>query len=234
MSHLTGKERDQYVRKMFAAVAPRYDLLNRVMTGGQDIRWRKESVRRLGVKGGDVVLDAGAGTGDFAFEIKKQHPDTFIVASDLTPEMLAIGKARAAVDEGIGWVIADAQHLPFQRETFDRVISGFLMRNVGLLDVAIQEQHRVLAEDGSVVVLDTTPARPSLLRPLVVFFMARVIPVLGRVIAGNPEAYQYLPSSTEGFVSAESLADRMRAAGFKGVSFVIRMFGTVSIHQGQK
>lgn len=233
MSHLTGSERAAYVQNMFGRIAHRYDLLNRLMTLGQDIRWRKEAIRRLNVKPGTAVVDLGSGTGDIAYQIARRNPDIFMVASDFTEEMLLVGKKRRP-NSKIAWVIADAQHLPFAKETFSGVISGFLLRNVPDLNRTLGEQRRVLATGGRVAALDTTPPRDNFLRPFLEFHLNRVIPLLGKLIAGESEAYTYLPSSTAKFLTAEDLAERFQQAGFKQVGYVRRMLGTIGIHWGAK
>jgi demethylmenaquinone methyltransferase/2-methoxy-6-polyprenyl-1,4-benzoquinol methylase len=233
MTDLSGSERKGYVRHMFARIAGRYDLMNRLMTLGQDVRWRVEAIRRLEIPQEAVVLDAGAGTGDIAFQIRSKQPDVRVVASDLTPEMMQVGRQRAGAED-ILWVAADAEHLPFARERFDGVISGFLLRNVADLEGALSEQERVLKPGGRMVALDTTPPQRNLLQPFLRFHLQVVIPLLGRVVAGDAEAYRYLPDSTEGFLEAGRLAERIRQAGFAGVGFVRRMLGTVAIHWGKK
>ena len=233
MTQLSGSERTGYVRRMFGRIAGRYDLMNRLMTFGQDARWRKEAIGHLNIQPKAVILDAGTGTGDIAFELLQIAKDLCVVASDLTPEMIAVGKCRADA-EHILWVVADAEHMPFAMAAFDGVISGFLLRNVANLDRTLGEQRRVLKEGRSMVSLDTTPPRRNLLRPFLRFHLRVVIPLLGRVIAGDAEAYTYLPDSTEGFLEAGRLAEHMRTAGFDGVKYVRRMLGTVAIHWGRK
>jgi demethylmenaquinone methyltransferase/2-methoxy-6-polyprenyl-1,4-benzoquinol methylase len=231
MSDLTGKERSQQVQGMFGRIARRYDLLNRLMTLGQDMRWRREAIKRLKVQPGTIVLDLGAGTGDIAFEIVKKYPDTLVVACDFTMNMIRVGKERKG-GEGVAWVIADVQQLPFARESVSGVISGFLLRNVSDINRTLREHVRVLKPGGRAVALDTTPPRRNLLRPFHEFYLRQVIPFLGRLIAGEAEAYRYLPDSTEGFLPAEDLAERFREAGMEEVGFVRRTFGAVSIHWG--
>lgn len=233
MAHLTGEERARYVRRMFGRIARRYDLVNRLMTLGQDVRWRREAVRRLAPPPQGRVLDLGAGTGDLALEVRRQAPQAHVVAADFTPEMVALGRRRPGA-ESVAWVIADALHLPFADGVFDGVVSGFLLRNVVDLERALEEQHRVLRPGGRLVALDTTPPRPGPLRPLLEFHLHTVIPLLGRLVAGDAEAYRYLPDSTERFETAEGLAERLRRLGFAQVGFVRRMFGTVAIHWGTR
>ncbi len=231
MAHLTGEARARYVRRMFGRIARRYDLLNRLMTLGQDLRWRREAVRRLAPAPGSRVLDLGAGTGDLALEVLRQAPRARVVAADFTPEMVALGRRRPG-GERVAWVIADALHLPFADGAFDAVVSGFLLRNVVHLERALAEQRRALRPGGRLVALDTTPPRPGPLRPLLDFHLHTVVPLLGRLVAGDAEAYHYLPASTERFETAEGLAERLRRLGFAEVGFVRRMLGTVAIHWG--
>jgi demethylmenaquinone methyltransferase/2-methoxy-6-polyprenyl-1,4-benzoquinol methylase len=189
VSQLTGQARSKYVRGMFGRIAGRYDLLNRLMTFGQDVRWRREAVRHLRVVDGDRVLDIGAGTGDLAFEVRRQFPSSSAVAADFTSEMIEVGRRRTRARE-VEWVIADALHLPFGDACFAGVISGFLLRNLGDLDGSLSEQMRVLRPGGWLVSVDTTPPPASAISPLIRFHMHTVIPLLGRILAGDAEAYR--------------------------------------------
>jgi demethylmenaquinone methyltransferase/2-methoxy-6-polyprenyl-1,4-benzoquinol methylase len=233
MSQLTGKERSRHVQGMFERIAPHYDFLNRVLTLGQDMRWRREAIRRLRVQPGTIVLDLGAGTGDIAFEMARKHPHTFVVACDFTMKMIRVGRERQG-GESVAWVMADAQQLPFAKESVSGVISGFLLRNVPDIERTLREHVRVLTPGGRAVSLDTTPLRRNLLRPLLAFYLHCVVPFLGRLVAGDGEAYRYLPDSTERFLPAEVLAERFREAGMEEVDFVRRTFGVVGIHWGEK
>lgn len=233
MAHLTGTDRARYVQGMFSRIARRYDLMNRLMTAGQDVRWRREVVRRAGIPESGRLLDLGAGTGDLAWETRRQHPGSQPVAADFTLEMMRVGKSRPNFPS-LDWSATDALYLPFLTESFDAVISGFLLRNVVDVPQALSEQYRVLKPGGRVVVLDTTQPTRNLLSPLINFHLHVIIPFLGRIIAGASDAYTYLPESTEAFLQAEQLADFFRQAGFQEVSFRRLMFGTVAIHWGRK
>jgi demethylmenaquinone methyltransferase/2-methoxy-6-polyprenyl-1,4-benzoquinol methylase len=233
VSDLTGEARTRYVRGMFERIAPRYDLLNRVMTFGIDRTWRAQLIRRLGLPESPRVVDLGAGTGDLAMEALKQRPAAFVVAADFTPEMMRIGQHRTAAQR-VHWVVADAARLPFASAVFDAAVSGFLLRNVPDVDRVLAEEHRVLRPGGRVGSLDTTPPARSWLRPLLLFHLHTVIPLLGRIIASDPEAYTYLPQSTERFLEASALTERMAAAGFGTLSFARRMLGTIALHWGTR
>jgi demethylmenaquinone methyltransferase / 2-methoxy-6-polyprenyl-1,4-benzoquinol methylase len=230
MTHLDGQERARFVQSMFTRIAPRYDIMNRLMTGGQDIRWRREVIRLARLNPDDSLLDLGTGTGDLAFEALRQNPDARVVAADFTLEMMRVGQRNRSMS----WSAADALHLPFSDQSFDAVVSGFLMRNVIDLQKGLQEQYRILKPDGRVIILDTTRPKRNLVSPFIWFHMHVIIPALGGLLSGFRSAYHYLPDSTEGFVTAEEMAVRMITVGFKKVQFKRLMFGTIAIHWGEK
>ena len=230
MSQQVEERRPNFVRAMFARISQRYDLLNRLMTFGQDIRWRRQAVQRLHPENSISLLDVGAGTGDLAFEILRCAPKAMVVAVDFTPEMIALGRARRG-SAAVQWVLADAMQLPFSSRAFDGIISGFLMRNLEDVDQALQEQGRVLRSGGTVVCLEAVAAER---RPIVRAYFKTIIPLLGRLVAGNAEAYNYLPASMDAFLSARELCERLIRAGFASVDAVTRMFGTIGIHWGNK
>ncbi len=230
MTHLTGPQRAQYVQDMFTRIAHRYDFMNHLMTGGQDIRWRKEVIRLARLKPSASLLDLGTGTGDLAREALKRNPQARVIAADFTIEMMRVG--RKPNDPPFS--SADALNLPFKGSTFDAVISGFLMRNVTDVIVALKEQFRTLKPGGRIVILDTTHPKKNILSPFIWLHMHVVIPTLGKIISGTGDAYNYLPDSTEGFLTAEELAARMAAVGFKNIIFKRLMFGTIAIHSGEK
>jgi demethylmenaquinone methyltransferase/2-methoxy-6-polyprenyl-1,4-benzoquinol methylase len=233
MKHEENQYHAEDVRRMFTRIASRYDLLNRLMTLGQDRRWRRETIRRLDLSAGVRLLDIGAGTGDLAFDAARQQPDARIIACDFTAAMIYQGRQRAQA-RPIQWVIADAQALPFSAGSFNAVVSGFLLRNVTDLVDVIDEQARILKPNGHVASLDTTPPRPGPFAPILRLYFRWIIPALGRVIAGDEDAYRYLPETTQKFLSASALASRFVASGFKNVKYVRRMFGTIAIHWGVK
>ena len=230
MTQLTGKERASYVQNMFTKIAGRYDLMNRIMTGGQDVRWRKRVIELARLRSNSSLLDLGTGTGDLAREALVQVPHGKVIAADFTLEMMRVGKQNGALN----FSAADALSLPFNDLSFDAVVSGFLMRNVIDLQKAIQEQFRVLKRGGRIVILDTTRPKKNILSPLIWLHMHFVIPTLGGLLTGEKEAYRYLPETTEGFVTAEELAVRMAAVGFRRISYQRYMFGTVAIHAGER
>ena len=234
MTHLSGEARAEYVQEMFARIAKRYDLMNRLMTAGQDKFWRRIVIRQAELpEEGGRLLDLGGGTGDLGFDAVRKNPATHAIEADFTIEMLRVGKQRAGA-QSLQWSAADALKLPFDDNTFDAVVSGFLMRNVVDLNQGMQEQFRVLKPGGKIVVLDTTKPGKNFLSPMIRFHMHTVIPMLGKIISGEADAYTYLPESSEEFLRAEELAAHMAVAGFREIGYQRLMFGTIAIHWGKK
>jgi demethylmenaquinone methyltransferase / 2-methoxy-6-polyprenyl-1,4-benzoquinol methylase len=235
MTHLTGKERSQYVQGMFDRVAKRYNILNRVMTFGQDMRWRRYVVQQAGLPPGGKLLDLAAGTGDIAFEAKRDVPSASVVAADFSLGMMQVGKQHEYGDK-IAWSAADALELPFASNLFDAVVSGYLVRNVVDIPRTLAEQMRVLKPGGRIVILDTTPPPDNLLKPFILIHLKYIIPLLGRIIGGKSvaDAYKYLPESTQAFKTPEELAGLMRSSGYQNVTFRTFMFGTMAVHRGEK
>jgi demethylmenaquinone methyltransferase/2-methoxy-6-polyprenyl-1,4-benzoquinol methylase len=218
---------------MFGRIARRYDLMNRLMTAGQDVIWRREVIRRAKIPPGGRLLDLGAGTGDLVREAVVQNPACHPVAADFTMEMMQVGRSHPDALQ-VDWAGADALSLPFPAGRFDASVSGFLLRNVSDVRQVLREQYRILKPGGRMVALDTTRPPQNVLSPFIHFHLHFVIPALGQWITGDGSAYTYLPESTESFLGAEQLAARMIAAGFREVGFRRLMFGTIAIHWGNR
>jgi demethylmenaquinone methyltransferase/2-methoxy-6-polyprenyl-1,4-benzoquinol methylase len=233
MTTLQGRERAAYVQRMFDRIAGRYDLMNRLMTFGQDRRWRRFVVAQANLPPDGSLLDVATGTGDIAFEALRQGDGITAVGADFSHGMMRVGQTRP-LGGRVGWVRSDALHLPFPSNTFDAATSGYLARNV--IDVAamFREQCRVVKPGGRVVCLDTSPPPENLLRPFILLHLRIIIPTLGRLIAGDSAAYTYLPESTEGFKTPDELSALMRKAGLMNVRYRSFMFGTMAVHVGEK
>jgi demethylmenaquinone methyltransferase / 2-methoxy-6-polyprenyl-1,4-benzoquinol methylase len=223
----------QRVQRMFDAIAGRYDLMNRVMTLGQDQKWRRFVVQKVGYPGFGKVLDLATGTGDIAALVRRSYPESTVIGTDFSRNMLREAKRRFP-EEAISWQACDANHLPFADDVFEAVTFGYLLRNVEDPLAVLREVHRVLRPGGRIVCLDTTPPARNLLYPFVRLYFRFGIPLLGRLIASDEEAYAYLTGSTMDFFSAEALADLFSQAGFADVGYKKFMLGTIGIHWGRK
>ncbi|WP_228130178.1 bifunctional demethylmenaquinone methyltransferase/2-methoxy-6-polyprenyl-1,4-benzoquinol methylase UbiE [Desulfotalea psychrophila] len=221
------------VEKMFDAIAGRYDLMNKVMTMGQDQRWRRFVVAKAGDPGAGQVLDLATGTGDIAALMHRSYPRAQVTGGDFSRNMLEEAKKRFA-GQGIDWQVCDANKLPFADNTFEAVTFGYLLRNVDDASSVLAEVYRVLKPGGRCVCLDTTPPAKNIIYPFVQFYFRYGIPLLGRMIAADEAAYAYLSGSTMEFHSAEVLADLFRGAGFVDVHYKKFMLGTIGIHWGVK
>lgn len=236
MAHLSGKQRADYVRGMFDRIAGRYDLLNRIISGGQDMKWRRFVVEAAELPPDGRLLDIATGTGDIAFEALKLAPGAWAVGADFALGMMRVGQRRAPYGARVAWTGADALALPYADESFDAVASGYLMRNVVDIPRALAEQWRVLKPGGRIVILDTSPPPNSILKPLILLHLKIGVPLLGRIIGGRAaaDAYRYLPESTQAFKTAEELNALVEAAGFGDAQFKRFMFGAMAAHWGLK
>lgn len=226
-------EKPTYVNRMFARIAPTYDLMNRLMTFGQDQRWRRLLLQFCNLPPHGRLLDVGTGTGDIAAGAHSRFPTARPVGADFTYEMMAVGKQRSAA-RAVPFVQADTFALPFADNTFDAVVSGFLIRNVVDRVAAFREQARVAKPGGRVLCLETAPPNNALLAPLFRLYFFRVAPLLGALISGDRQAYTYLPHSTVDFPSPPALQRVMEAAGLHHVVYHELMLGAVAIHVGTK
>jgi demethylmenaquinone methyltransferase/2-methoxy-6-polyprenyl-1,4-benzoquinol methylase len=228
-----AQAKPDYVNRMFARIAPTYDLMNRLMTGGQDQRWRRKLLDLCALPPQGWLLDIGAGTGDIAQMARTRLPGIQAFATDFTYEMMAVGKAQPA-RRTLPFTQADTFALPYADNTFDVAVSGFLIRNVVDRQAAFREQARVTKPGGRVVCLETAPPYNALFGPLFKMYFFRLIPLLGGLISGDRQAYAYLPHSTVDFPPPRELQRLMEQAGLRHVFYNEMMFGTVAIHVGIK
>ena len=222
-----------YIRNMFNGIATNYDRMNRVITFGRDQAWRRYVIQIAALPVNGLMLDVGTGTGMIAMEALHSNTSANVMAIDFSIEMMKESK-RQFQNDRLLWYQADAMSLPFKDSSVDAVTSGYLIRNVTDILKALKEQVRVVKPNGRVVCLDTTPPPHNLLRPLILFHMKFLIPTLGKLIAGNREAYSYLPNSTNAFLEPNKLTAIMKKAGLENVSYRLFMFGTQMVCFGNR
>jgi demethylmenaquinone methyltransferase/2-methoxy-6-polyprenyl-1,4-benzoquinol methylase len=213
------------VRTMFDRIAPVYDVMNRVMTAGLDVRWRRLAATAA-VRAGDRVLDAACGTGDLAIADRKAGAAK-VIGLDFSERMLERARRK---DARVDWVRGDMLALPFADGTFDAATVGFGVRNVADLPLALAELRRVLRPGGRLAILEITQPRGAL-KPFFSLWFDRVVPLLGKVLPGG-SAYTYLPASVKRFPPAEGLAGLMRESGFGEVRFRLMAGTIVALHTG--
>ena len=226
----TGTLPESQVRAMFDRIAGVYDVMNSVMTAGMHHRWRQRAADLARLRPGDSALDVATGTGDLAVELAgRVAPEGRVVGSDFSERMLEVARRKGV--EGVAWEWGNALELPYPDDSFDAATVGFGARNFSDLDRGLREMVRVVRPGGRVVVLEiTTPQKP----PLSVFFRAwfdAIVPALGRV-AGDSDAYTYLPSSVRRFPGPRDLAASLAGAGLSDVRWILTAGGIIAIHHG--
>lgn len=223
------------IREMFDTIAPRYDLLNRLLSLGIDRRWRAFAVRQLQIPEGGRVLDVATGTGDVALEIATRTPDSVrIVGEDLTQGMLRIGQekiAASAFAHRIFLVNAPCEAMPHPGSVFDGVTIAFGIRNVVDRLAGLQEMVRVLKPGGRAVILEFSNPRSRLFKALYYFYFRRVLPFIGGLLSKR-SAYQYLPDSVLEFPDQQTFKGMMAEAGFTDLRHFDLTFGIATVYVG--
>lgn len=232
----SGGDRAEQVRSIFSDIAPRYDLLNHVLSLNIDRRWRRKAVDALdlGRAPAGRYLDACCGTFDLSVEIADRAGFTgSVVASDFARPMLMAGQDK--LDErAVASVCADSLRLPFPDESFDGLTVGFGVRNLADLPKGFREFHRVLRPGGRAVILEFTVPPNPVVRSGYLFYFNRVLPVIGRIVSGHPWAYTYLPESVREFPGPRELGGLLSGAGFDTVEWSLQSFGIAALHVATK
>jgi demethylmenaquinone methyltransferase / 2-methoxy-6-polyprenyl-1,4-benzoquinol methylase len=217
---------------MFDAIAPRYDLLNRIISLGIDQRWRRRTVQALALGPSARVLDVATGTGDLALLIARSHPDATIVGLDPSARMLDVGREKIAarsLGDRVTLEQGDAERLPYERASFDGLSIAFGIRNVPDRPAALAEMARVVKPGGRVAILELSEPRSGLLGPLARFHVHSVVPALGGLLSGAKE-YRYLQESISAFPPPEAFAAVMRAAGLEVLEVAPLTFGVACLY----
>ncbi|MGB5364167.1 MAG: bifunctional demethylmenaquinone methyltransferase/2-methoxy-6-polyprenyl-1,4-benzoquinol methylase UbiE [Aureibaculum sp.] len=232
-SALSKKEQ---VSEMFDNVSHNYDFLNRVMTLGIDIKWRKKVVQIVKEKNPETILDIATGTGDFAIMLSKLNPKK-IVGLDLSKGMLDIGIEKIKkknLDNLIEMVLGDSENLPFEDNSFDAITVGFGVRNFEDLDKGLQEIYRVLKPNGIFVVLETSQPDNYLIKKLFNFYSKYIIPTIGKLFSKDKKAYTYLPESAAAFPYGKMFNNILEKNGFNNATNKPLTFGAASIYTATK
>jgi len=229
-----GLERERQVRKLFSEIAPRYDLLNHLLSLNIDRGWRRKAVDRLdweAVPGGPY-LDACAGTFDLSLELALRGGfHGRVLASDFARPMLLEGLPKIS-ESPVMPVCGDSLRLPFPDAIFQGAMVAFGVRNLSDLSLGLREFARVLIPGRRLVILEFTEPPNAILRRFYLFYFRRILPLLGRVISGHPWAYDYLPESVREFPTPEKLAGMMRVEGFETASWKLLSGGIAALHVG--
>ena len=231
---IAGEERKRaYVRGLFGRIAGRYDLTNDVMSLGLHRRWKDRLVELAELEPGHRVLDLAAGTGDLARRAVERAGDGTVVAADLTPEMMRVGRRREGA-EGIRWTRADALELPFPDRSFDRVLIGYGLRNFPDLSRSLAEIRRCLRPGGRLLSLDFGKPPADWLRKAWLRYLELSTTAAGWLLHRDAEAYLYIPESLREYPAQEEVCGLMSRAGFRPCAWIDLMFGTMAIHLGHR
>lgn len=232
---LVGKEKERYINRLFGAIAPKYDLLNSVISMGKHKRWRRLAVRMSGLAIGGKALDVATGTGDFALDLSETAGETgYIVGADFCLPMLGLAKRKLQGRQNVELVAANAESLPFVSDFFDCSTIGFALRNVADVRATITEMTRVTKPGGRVISLEIVGPRSKLMQPLWRLYFSKIMPRIAQVIGADRKHYEYLPDSVERFYSREELAEIFRDCGLVDLHIRSLTFGIVCIHMGTK
>lgn len=231
------EEKHDYVRTMFDAIAPRYDLLNSVLSARMHHHWRRVAVDMARLAPGDAALDVCTGTGDLAFEMARRVGMTgSVVGSDFSAPMLSLAdkKRGGAGKEAVRFTLADTMALPFPDNTFDAVTVGFGIRNVSDIPLGLREMARVLRPGGRAVILEFSQPQNPVFAALYRWYSFTLLPFFGGLVSGRRAAYEYLPSSVAAFHTREEIAGMLKDVGLGDVQIRELALGAVVVHAGTK
>jgi demethylmenaquinone methyltransferase/2-methoxy-6-polyprenyl-1,4-benzoquinol methylase len=225
----TPQSKRRYVRELFATIADRYDLITRVLSYGQDARWKARLVSMAEVRAGERALDLACGTGDIAFAVAARGARA--VGLDITHRMLQLAQAKSTTAR---FITADMTSLPFRSASFDLVTTGYGLRNVPDLDAAIDEIARVLRPGGRLLSLDFNRPESAAVRAAYLAYLTAVGATLGWLLHRDPDTYRYIPASIRRYPGARGVAARMESRGFATVRIVPLLFGLMTLHAAER
>jgi demethylmenaquinone methyltransferase/2-methoxy-6-polyprenyl-1,4-benzoquinol methylase len=229
----TGAQRKSYVKKMFNAIAHRYDLLNHLLSFGLDIHWRRKAISKIDRHtSSGRVLDLACGTGDFAHETAKRR-SMKVVGADIALGMLKVSRKKRNPGR-VMLLNADGEQLPLRDHCFEAVTIAFGIRNMGDMQAALSEMHRILEPEGQCIILEFSLPRLRILRAVYLLYFNHVLPLAGRLVSGHQDAYSYLPASVDAFPEKEQFVELMKKSGFTGIEYWSLMAGVAVIYKGYR
>ena len=240
MRNIDSVKKTKYVKNMFGDISERYDLLNWIMTLGMHHKWRESAVNIACDGMANEVsngLDVASGTGDFAFQLIEHHNIGYVVAMDLSEQMLSVAKRKHEernFSSEIDFVVGDVIDMPFSDEMFSLVIVGFGFRNFADLEASLREMIRVVKPGGKITILEIVKPEGVLMSKIFPIYFRKLTPILGSLFAGNIEAYRYLPESVNNFVTARQIKNMMQNVGLRNVTVKDLAMGSVAIISGNR
>ena len=227
----TPDTKRRYVRRLFATIAPRYDLITRLLSFGRDRHWKIKLIDLAQVRPGTRMLDLACGTGDLAFEGARRGAAA--VGLDITAGMIDLARAKPGA-ERLSWLVGDMAALPVASDSFDLVSTGYGLRNTSDLTRALADIHRVLRPGGLLCSLDFDRPEQAVVRGVYLTFLAAFGSTLGIVLHGDPDTYRYIPASIRRYPGARGVCAMMRTAGFRDVRHIRILGGLMAIHLATK
>lgn len=227
----------EQVAQMFDNISPRYDLLNRILSLGIDVYWRKKAVAKLKKAQPSEVLDIATGTADFAISIYENLKPKRIVGVDISEGMLAVGREKIRkqrYSEYISLQTGDSENLPFENETFEAITAAFGVRNFENLEKGLGEMYRVLKKGSKIVILEFSQPESFPFKQLYFFYFQYILPFLGKLVSNDNRAYTYLPESVKAFPYGKDFLQILGKLGFKNLECDVLTFGIASIYVGEK
>ncbi len=220
---------------MFNRISRRYDLLNRLLSGRRDVAWRRKCARLLPRRAGLRVLDLATGTADLLLALLKERPDIRPVGLDPAINMLRLGRQkRCRKKVAVSFINGDAQRAPLKAGSFDVITMAFGIRNVANIETAFREMHRLLAQDGWLLILEFSLPTNRAIRAFYLFYFRRILPFIGGLISGDRQAYRYLNRTVEDFPYGEAFCQKLADAGFTNTRALPLTFGIASIYSAEK
>lgn len=233
----TGADKKEQVAEMFDHIAPKYDLLNQVLSLGIHKGWRRRTVKKIAALKPRVIMDVATGTGDLAIEVVRQLSPEKVVGVDISEGMMKLGREKVKaknLDSVISFQLGDSENLPFAHNTFDAITVGFGVRNFAHLEVGMKGMHDVLKPGGMLTVLEFSKPHKFPMKQLVNFYYRFILPLVGRMVSSDKRAYTYLPESIQAFPEGPAFLEVMKKTGFKDVKWQPLTFGVASIYLGTK